>query len=525
MKIIRILCVGSLAASLLIGTASAASGAEVIYSAEGRPLIESYDVSGSGDFDEINGDAARASFRHPSSIAVLPDGSIAVADSANHRIRLLKDGIVTVYAGTEVSIFSEDTGLPAGAFADGAKDISFFNAPMGLDVDKAGNLYVADRDNHAVRKVAMDGMVTTLAGSGLIGAQDGKGAEASFYAPTDVAVAADGTVYVADTLNHAIRKVDTSGHVTTLNALSERVIEVFPGVPEMTGDFKDGALKDALFNEPSGLALDAKGNLYVSDSGNQRIRYIDLAAGTVTTAAGGGTYDKDALYAEGFYVNGPAADARFYSPKGIAADANGGLYIADSLNHSIRYLKDGKVITVLGNEKGDYGSGNGVEDTARVDLPFDVAVAADGSLLIADTYNNKIRKVEYFKLPSGWAGTGQVNVLYRNEPVPFETLPVIRSDRTMVPVRAIAEALDFEVSYEGNEIFLKGAGRTVRLTVGKLQVELTYLGTAITREIDAAPFIEGSRTYVPVRFFAEEIGLDVEWHAETTTVILRDATQ
>ncbi|TLS54234.1 copper amine oxidase [Paenibacillus antri] len=520
MKIIRTLSLSSLAAALLFGGAAGASAA--IYSPEGRPLIESFDVAGSGEFDELNGAAAEASFRHPGAVLALRDGSLLVADTGNHRIRQIKGGSVSGYAGVEVTVLFDDAGLPAGALQDGARDLSFFSSPAGLAADASGNVYVADKGNHAIRKIAANGAVSTVAGQGVLGYKDGAGAEAAFDSPSDVAVARDGAVYVADTLNHAIRKIDASGNVTTLNALSKRAIEAFEGVVEDAGDFKDGPIAEALFNEPTGLALDAQGNLYVSDTGNQRIRYIDFAAGTVTTVAGGGRYAKDALYVEGFYVDGAAADARFYSPKGLAVDAEGGLYIADSLNHSIRYLKDGKVVTVVGNVDGDYGVANGIDQRAMVDYPSDVAIGADGSLYVSDTYNNKIRKIEFYELPNGWAANGDIRVLYNNETVAFDAKPELRSNRTMVPVRAIAEAMGYEVAFEGNDIVLSGANGTIRLTIGALEVRQTADGVTTTTEIDAAPYVADGRTYVPVRFFAEQVGVDVDWHGASTTVILRE---
>ncbi len=520
MKIIRTLSLSSLAAALLFGAASAASAA--VYSSDGRPLVESFDVAGSGEYDELNGAAAEASFRHPGSVLALEDGSLLVADTGNHRIRLIRHGDVSVYAGVEVSVLFDDAGLPSGALRDGTSDLSFFSSPAGLAADASGNVYVADKGNHAIRKIAADGTVTTIAGNGVLGHKDGAGKDAAFDSPSDVAVAADGTVYVADTLNHAIRKIDAAGNVTTLNKLSQRAVEAYEGVVEGAGDFKDGAIAEALFNEPSGLALDAEGNLYVSDTGNQRIRYIDFDAGTVTTVAGGGTYKSNALYVEGFYVDGAAADARFYSPKGLAIDAEGGVYIADSLNHSVRYLKDGRVVTVVGNGDGEYGFVNGIDEAALIDYPADVAIGADGSLYIADTYNNSIRGVTFYELPNGWTGNGTIRVLYNNEAVTFDAAPELRSNRTMVPVRAIAEALGYDVTFEGDDIVLSGATGTVTLTVGVLEVKQTVDGVTTTTEIDATPYIEDGRTYVPIRFFAEQIGLDVDWHGATTTVILRN---
>src|SRR5690606_5011899 len=135
---------------------------------------------------------------------------------------------------------------------------------------------------------------------------------------------------------------------------------------------------NALFNEPSGLVLDAQGNLYVSDSGNQAIRYINLALGTVSTVAGGtfSAYEDQALYRAGDYVDGAAASARFDAPKGLALTADGGLLIADSSNHAIRLLQSGIVSTVAGSANAIPGNVDGTETSGRLMFPTDVAVTA-----------------------------------------------------------------------------------------------------------------------------------------------------
>src|SRR5690606_31399205 len=133
---------------------------------------------------------------------------------------------------------------------------------------------------------------------------------ARFYAPSDVAAAADGTLFVADTLNHVIRKISPDGTVSTLNAPSDRVVQARGGLAEPSGDFNDGPLAEAKFNEPHGIVIDSKGNLIVSDSGNQRIRYIDLQKSRVSTLAGGTgnvVYEPFEVYAFGAYQDGPAS--------------------------------------------------------------------------------------------------------------------------------------------------------------------------------------------------------------------------
>jgi len=511
--------VAGLAAALLFGTAPAASA--MVWS-EGRPLIQTRDVAGSGVFDELDGPADEAEFRHPAAVLVLGDGSsILAADSGNHRIRLIRNGNVSVYAGTPVSVIFDEAGLPAGALSDGPAESSLFWNPTGLAADRHGNVYVADAANHAIRKISPSGEVATVAGSGVLGHLDGAGSEALFHYPMDVAVDAEGNVYVADTLNHAIRKITPQGEVTTLNALSTRAVEAYDGVVVPAGGFADGPLAKALFNEPSGLALDSGGNLYVSDTGNQRIRYIDFASGTVTTVAGGGDLAENALYAEGGYADGPAAEARFNSPKGITVDRDGGVYIADSLNHAIRYLKDGRVTTVAGSAAGNYGYRNGFDEQALLDYPADVAVLPNGDLLVADMYNNRIRKIEFYALPDGWTADGTVRVLLNDRQIAFDRPPVIRSGRTMAPLDAVAKAAGFTVAAEGGEMVLSGDGRTISLAVGKSEITLRTDGQSTVTKADVAPFVLDGVIYVPLRQLAELAGMDIDWHAETKTVIMR----
>ncbi|WP_400164403.1 copper amine oxidase [Brevibacillus sp. TJ4] len=339
-------------------------------------------IAGSGAAGEENGEALSATFRYPMGIALLPNGTVYVADTRNQLIRHIVSDTVDTYAGIIVS--NDEKGFPAGTWIDGPLKLSLFQYPQGMAVDAQGILYVADSGNHAIRKITPEEVVT-IAGDGVLGHQDGAGGQARFYSPADVAVAPDGTVYVADTLNHAIRKIAPDGTVTTLNQVSDRVARLHSDYVEQAGDYRDGALAEALFNEPSGLALDERGNLYVSDTGNQRIRYIDLQSGTVTTVAGNampGPAD-DSLYAEGGYTDGEAASAQFQFPRGIALTAEGGLVIADSQNQSVRYLFNGRVTTLAGGDSSD-------SEKPSLSLPVDVAVDPQGTIWVVDSFANAI---------------------------------------------------------------------------------------------------------------------------------------
>ncbi|WP_055745124.1 NHL domain-containing protein [Brevibacillus choshinensis] len=363
-------------------------------------------VAGNGLFGDDNGAALSASFRTPMSIALQPDGTVYIADTKSHLIRKLFQGNISTFAGFT---FSEDSkGFPIGTLYDGAANLSVFQNPQGLSLDSQGNLYVADTGNHSIRKITSLG-VSTIGGDGVMGNRDGKnGKDARFHSPADLAIAPDGTVYVADTLNHVIRKIAVDGTVTTLNSPSKRVVELSPGDAEPAGDFQDGPLETAKFNEPSGICLDATGNLYVSDTGNQRIRYIDLQRKTVTTVAGqtSSKYASNSLYMEGSYADGDAAMAQFQFPRGIAMTADGGLVIADSMNHVVRYLHDGKVSTLTGTLQDSKPETISTTDAVAspsvpFQLPVDVAVDTSGAIWVVDSFSNTVLQMHINKNDAG----------------------------------------------------------------------------------------------------------------------------
>lgn len=503
-----------LAASLALPAAlSGAAGRQDAVSGN-LPLYELRTHAGTGEHGESDGNRQTAEFRLPSGVAVDANGRVIVADTGNQLIRTVADDDVTTTAG--ILIGFNDYGFPAAGYADGPAAEAAFDSPSGLAVDRNGRIIVADAGNHAIRAISPDGRVTTLAGTGILGLEDGTASEAQFYYPLDVAVSPAGVIYVADTLNHVIRKIE-NGRVTTLNAGSERVAEIFPGVAEPTGDYRDGALSQALFNEPSGIAIDAKGNLYVADTGNQRIRYIDLKAGTVTTVAGGGELAAGTAYVEGGFADGKAEDARFNAPRGIAVTPDGGLLIADSLNHVIRYLKDGVVTTVAG-VPGESGKWDGVAGAAPLSLPTDVAYIGDGAFVIADSGNNRIRLVRPYDVPAGVEGDA-IEIVYNRKVLDSDVEPVIVSGTTFVPVRIISEELGYEVEYAGGVATLKQGDAWYRIRTGSRAVQ----SSSGNLQLPQAPFIHDNRLMLPVRFFAEQLDLHVNWlGGGVRAVLIRD---
>ena len=303
-------------------------------------------------------DGAAFLFTYPSGMAVDIAGNVYVADEGNHRIRkITAAGEVSTLAGSGTAGFSNAVGTTAQ-----------FDSPGGVAVDAAGNVYVADSGNHRIRKITAAGVVSTLAGSGVASFLDGTGAASRFDSPRGVAVDAAGNVYVADTVNNRIRKITAGGVVTTLAGSA-------------VAGFLDGTGAAAQFFNPSGVAVDAAGNVYVADTLNNRIRKITAGA-VVTTVAGSGV---------GGFADGTGAAAQFFNPVGVAVDAAGNVYVADRFNNRMRKITGVGVVSTLAGSIPGYLDGPG--SAALFLSPSGVAVDAAGNLYVADTTNHFIRQI------------------------------------------------------------------------------------------------------------------------------------
>lgn len=330
--------------------------------------------------------------------------------------------------------------LKAAAVAKPALYAKGFKKPQGITVDPQGNLYVADSEANSIYKVASNGTTTIYAGEGTPGFRDGTKNSARFHGPSDVAWGKDGALYVADTLNHRIRKIDASGQVSTVAGGGDQVDE--DGFP--IGSDQDGRGTAARLNEPTSLSFSPTGELYFTDTGNQRIRFI-TREGEVKTLAGSGTEMVENRYRKGGYQDGKAAAAKFHSPLGIEVGADGTVYVADTYNHMIRAISPvGQVSTLAGRDSN--GMVNGWGMNARFDGPVGVELLPDHSLLIADHWNRSLRHINLIRLPDRTA-LDDIRLVVDSSPLLLKHKPLLVDGMAWVPLREMVERWQGTVSY------------------------------------------------------------------------------
>ncbi len=346
-------------------------------------VISTVAGNGTRGFSGDGGPATAAQLYGPEGVAVDTAGNIYIADIYNSRIRkVTAGGVISTVAGNGTGGFSGDGGPATAA--------QLFN-PTSMVVDAVGNLYFADIYNNRIRKVTAEGVIGTVAGNGTGGfsGDGGPATVAQLDGPFGVAVDAAGNIYIADTNNDRIRKVTAEGVISTVAG---------NGIGGYSGD--GGPATAAQFDSPRGVAVDDAGSLYIADAGNYRIRKV-TAGGVISTVAGGGTLEPES--ADG----GPATAARVIWPAGVAVDAKGNLYIADYSHQRIRKVTaEGIISTVAGNGAWGYSGDGGLATAAQLNGPFGVAVDAAGNIYIADTYNDRIRKVSPEGVISTVAGNG-----------------------------------------------------------------------------------------------------------------------
>lgn len=427
-----------------------------------------------------DGELQSATFSFPRGLGKDSQDRIYIADTYNNVIRILEEGMVKTFIGTGDE--KDGYGYYLGGHRDGPLSTARFDKPSMVVFDSKGNMFVLDTGNHVIRKVTKD-RVYTFAGSGKAGYRDGSDDTAMFNNPLGLAIDRDDNLYVADSFNNVIRKVDPKGRVTTL-----------AGVYGDMGGYKDGDADTSLFNEPAAVVMGEDSTLYVADSGNHLIRKI--SNNQVTTFAGNKEYALKASpmtgYGEGGFKEGPKDEARFNFPKALALSDGGDLYVADSLNGSIRViLNDGNVITFV------HG----------LDSPSGLLIH-DGLLYVSDMYKNSVTAFDIdshgdylFENLGIKKGERRTAVILNSNRVEFpSSRPVADENDIFIPLKAFFKAWDAQVAVDG-EMGLVKKGSFVRLYDDLIS-------------FDGEAMISGRQL--------TEAGFDVRWDPFYNTVIVRE---
>ena len=302
--------------------------------------------AGSGTQGYINGTGSGAAFYNPAGLTTDAAGNIYVADYNNNVIRkITATDVVTTLAGNGTQ-----------GYIDTANASANFNLPTDVAADASGNIYVADAGNNVIRKITTSGLVITIAGSGVKGNTNGMGTAAAFSSPQGIEIYSKGNLYVDDNSNNQVRQITATGAVTTLAGKG-------------TQGAANGLDTAATFYEPTAVAVDASGNVYVADYGNNLVREITIA-GKVVTLAGSGVAG---------FTDGNGTAATFNGPAGIAIDAAGNLYIADYGNNAVRMITPAGVVSTVGKNS--------------LNHPYGITVDASGNIYVSNYGNSTIQKL------------------------------------------------------------------------------------------------------------------------------------
>ena len=356
-------------------------------------------VAGQPEISGSNdGEAFTATFNNPHGIAVDINGTVYTADRFSHIIR-------KITLDGMVTTLAGTAGVSGNV--DGTGDTALFYEPWGLCVDGVGNVFVADTRNNKIRKITPDGTVTTIAGSGNFGTSNGFGVSATFGNPTGIEVDGVGNIYVADHLTHIIRKIDELGFVTTI-----------AGMPYQMGD-ADGVGNQASFRRPYGLTLDLNGDILVADEWNHKIRRV-TPSGQVTTLAGDGAINSD---------DGLANNASFNYPWDMTVDSLGNIFVADGYNYTVRKITpNGQVSTYAGSVQ-QTGAIDGVGNVARFSGATAIAMSpVTKDIYVGDAYNHLVRTITDLNQGVSLALTSGSNVICQGDFVSLIAAPNVYTD-------------------------------------------------------------------------------------------------
>ena len=346
----------------------------VVYKVDPSGQLTTVAGNGTEGFSGDGGPATNAALSGPQGVYIDSAGNIFIADSLNDRIREVDaaTGIIHTVAGNGNFGFSGDGGPATSAE---------LHSPSGVFGDSAGNIFIADSGNERIREVvAATGIIHTVAGNGNFGfsGDGGPAPDAELVTPSGVFVDISGNIFIADTGNARIREV----------VAATGIIQTVAGNGTNGGGGDGGPATSAQLNGPFDVAVDGSGNVFIADSGNQRIREVVASTGTIQTVAGNG--------AQGFSGDGgPATSASLRNPFGLSVDGSGNIFIADRDNNRIRKVvaATGNIQTVAGNGTFGYSGDGGPATSATINVPSDVYADSAGNLFVADSFNNRIRKV------------------------------------------------------------------------------------------------------------------------------------
>ena len=454
--------------------------------------------------------AAVAVAQDPLSLRVNADGSFELPPGAD----LVATDSRSVAVGAVALAGSGERGIGGDG---GPASNALLSFPRGVAVDSAGNVYVADTFNRRVRRIdAETGIIETLAGTGSNGhgGDGGPASDALLSLPRDVAVDSAGNVYVADTLNHRVRRIDAE----------TGIIETLAGTGERGYGGDGGAASDALLHQPHGVAVDSAGNVYVADTSNRRVRRIDAETGIIETLAGTGErgYGGD---------GGPASDALLSLPYGVAVDATGNVFLADALNQRVRRIDaaTGVIETLAGTGGNGHGGDGGPASGAQLSFPRDVAVDSAGNVYVADTSNRRVRRVDAETgMIATLASTGELG--YGGDGGPASDALLHQPYGVAVDSAGnvyVADGSDHRVRLLSPQVLVKfplgSDGEFVILSVSRdglltLDGETVLEGTRITKngqeyKLTAGPEGGVLATLVPSGPAPEELLLDRDWMA------------
>lgn len=380
-----------------LGSSSSGSGAAATAAVVPSFVISTIAGSGATGYSGDGGPGVSAKLDDPRGIVTDPSGNVYFCDRLNNVVRKIDtNGIVTTVAGTGVAGYNGDN-------IQGTK--AQLNTPWRVTLDPAGNLYIADSVNDRIRKLAPNGIITTVVGNGSPGysGDGGQAANATLRIPEQAEIDVFGNLYIADTGNNVIRKVDTNGVITTVAGTGFGA-----GSGNSTGNGAysgdGGPAVKAQLALPVSIALDPAGNFWISDQINNIIRKVD-ATGIITTVAG--IYNRVNYTGDG----GPATQATFNTPAGIARDAAGNIYVTDAGNNVLRVLlTDGTIRTVAGNSTAGFAGDGSAATSAELNSPRQVAVGVFGDVYIADSFNNRIRKLTPTQITLGNTTNAAANI-------------------------------------------------------------------------------------------------------------------